>query len=46
VEAEAEEQNLDHFILSLKNGPGWARVDHLDLQIIPYAGYQDFGVRY
>ena len=46
VEAEAEEQNLDHFILSLRNGQGWARVDHLDLQTIPFAGYKDFGVRY
>ena len=46
VEAEADETDLDLFILSLKKGPGWARVDHLDLQTIPFAGYKDFGVRY
>lgn len=46
IEAEAEEQDLDHFILSLKNGPGWARVDQLDLQIIPFAGYESFGVKF
>ncbi len=46
VEAEADETDLDFFILSLKKGPGWARVDRLDLQIIPFAGYKDFSVRY
>ncbi len=46
VEAEAEEHDLDSFIISLRKGPGWARVDHLDLQSIPFAGYKDFGVRY
>ncbi len=46
VEAEAEEQNLDFFILSLKKGPGWARVDQLNIQPIPFVGYKGFGVKY
>ena len=46
VEAEAEGHDLDSFIISLRKGPGWARVDRVTIQNIPFSGYQNFRLKY
>ena len=46
VEAEGEEPYIDAFILVLKNGPAWARVDNIKLQSLPLCNFKDFSVKY
>ncbi len=45
VEAEAEEELLDRFILWCHKGPNWARVDHINIQQSQVLGYEGFDVR-
>ncbi len=42
IEAEGEEENLDHFILWCHQGPNWARVDEVKIQISQVQDYQVF----
>jgi acylphosphatase len=42
IEAEGEEENLDHFILWCHKGPNWARVDEVKIQISQVQDYQVF----
>ncbi len=44
VDAEGEEENLDHFILWCHEGPTWARVDHVHVQDTQPQGYEKFDV--
>ncbi len=45
AEAEGEEKSLDQFILWCRQGPTWARVDHINIQVSQVQGYDGFVVR-
>ncbi len=45
VEAEAEEELLDMFILWCHKGPNWARVDEVKIQASQAQAYEDFVVK-
>ncbi len=45
VEAEGGEENLDQFINWCRQGPTWARVDHVHVQDSQPQDYTDFNVR-
>ncbi len=45
VEAEAEEELFDQFILWCHKGPNWARVDEVKIQDSQVLGYDGFEVR-
>ncbi len=45
AEAEGEEEPLDKFILWCRQGPSWARVDHVNIQTSPVQGYDGFVVK-
>jgi acylphosphatase len=45
IEAEAEEEDLDRFILWCHEGPAWARVTKVQVQKTPVFGYDRFEIR-
>lgn len=45
AEAEGEEEPLDQFILWCRQGPSWARVDHINIQASQVQGYEGFVVK-
>ncbi len=45
IEAEGVEEKLDEFILWCNEGPGWARVTHVQIQKNPGWGYGKFEIR-
>ena len=45
IEAEGEEENLDQFILWCHQGPGWARVDRVNIQNSQVQDYKDFSIK-
>lgn len=45
IEAEGEEERLDHFILWCHKGPIWSNVEHLAVQDMPVGGYEGFVIR-
>jgi acylphosphatase len=45
IEAEGEPADLDTFRDWCRQGPQWSRVDRMEVQEIPVAGYKDFRVR-
>lgn len=45
IEAEGDEENLDHFVLWCHKGPMWARVDHVAVQETPLQGFDGFTVK-
>lgn len=46
IEAEGEEINLDKFILEIKQGPNWARVEQAIVNPIPSGNYNFFSAKY
>jgi acylphosphatase len=45
IEAEGEEEELNMFLAWCYDGPSWARVDKVETQKIPAAGYEDFVIK-
>ena len=45
IEAEGEESNVDLFNIAIEKGPGWARVDSIQIQNIPNQEYEKFPVK-
>jgi len=46
IEASASEEQLDQFILSMKKGPSWSRVDDIQLFSIPPFEADGFSTRH
>ncbi len=46
IEAEGEEQDLDHYILWCEKGPVSAHVDKLDITPGVFKGYKGFGIQH
>jgi acylphosphatase len=46
VEAEGTPGNVDLFRQRIESGPAWGRVDRVEVQSRPVAGYPDFSVQY
>ena len=45
IEAEGEEENLDQFLNWCHKGPGWARVDDVEVNSSNPENYNDFTIR-
>ncbi len=45
IEAEGEKQNLDEFIKWCKEGPGYASVTNVEIDIIDFVGHDSFNVK-
>lgn len=45
IEAEGDQTDLETFVEWCRRGPQWARVDSMEVQDTPVAGYQEFEVR-
>lgn len=45
AEAEGPEEALETFLEHLRKGPGWARVDEINLQEAPIDGFENFMIR-
>jgi len=46
IEAEGEEEALDRFLIKIRQGPAWSRVDRMTVQEQPLQHFKDFNVRY
>ena len=46
IEAQANEEFLDDYIVALHRGPAWSRVHKVDIASLPLGDYQNFSVRY
>ncbi len=46
IEAEGDEDALERFILRIRKGPLWGRVDHVSVLDQPPRGYEKFVIRY
>ncbi len=45
IEADGETEILEHFIIWLRNGPTWSRVDEVKVNDIPFNNYKCFVVK-
>lgn len=45
IEADGESETLDKFILWLKKGPSWSKVDEVKVVDIPFNNYKCFVVK-
>jgi acylphosphatase len=45
IEVEGDEKNVNEFIIAVKKGPSWARVDQVDIHQCPAQNYTDFLVK-
>lgn len=45
IEAEGDENDLNHFTDWVRNGPRWSNVDNIQIQEQPLQEFQDFRVR-
>lgn len=46
VEAEGEEEVVNRFLMSLKQGPSWGRVDRVTVTEQPVRNFKGFTVKY
>lgn len=44
IEAEGEENTLEQFVKWCKDGPGYARVQRVDIADLPLRGYTSFDI--
>lgn len=45
IEAEGNDEAVEQYLSWCEDGPGWARVSHLNKQWVPVQGYHDFEIR-
>ncbi|MCD6200564.1 MAG: acylphosphatase [Bacteroidales bacterium] len=46
VEAEGEEEAVNRFLVNLKQGPSWGRVDRVNVTEQPIRNFKGFTVKY
>ena len=45
IEVEGDEADMQTFIKAIEKGPSWARVDQIDVSVLPLQNYSDFVVK-